>query len=58
MWLGETKESLSTTHPNSPKFSAFYIADLYKVFEQEYQWVSSIKNIDFNNIIGLDGLNL
>lgn len=58
LWLGETKESLSTTHLNSPNFFAFYIAYLYKVFEQEYQWVSFIKNVDFNNIIGLDGLNL
>ncbi|KAJ6672907.1 NEUROBLASTOMA-AMPLIFIED SEQUENCE [Salix viminalis] len=33
-------------------------ARLYKVFEQECQRVSFIKNLDFKNVAGLDGLNL
>ncbi|XP_061952291.1 MAG2-interacting protein 2-like isoform X2 [Populus nigra] len=56
--LEETKESLSTAHPNSSNLSALELAHLYKVFEQECQRVSFINNLNFNNVAGLDGLNL
>ncbi|KAJ6881369.1 hypothetical protein NC651_028058 [Populus alba x Populus x berolinensis] len=56
--LGESKEPSSTAHPNSPNLSALDVARLYKVFEQECQRVSFIKNLDFKNVAGLDGLNL
>jgi hypothetical protein len=56
--LEETKESLSTAHPNSSNLSALELAHLYKVFEQECQRVSFINNLNFKNVAGLDGLNL
>ncbi|KAG5233673.1 MAG2-interacting protein [Salix suchowensis] len=56
--LGKSKKSLSTAHRNSPNLSALDAARLYKVFEQECQRVSFIKNLDFKNVAGLDGLNL
>jgi hypothetical protein len=58
LWLGESKKSSSTAHPNSPNLSALDVARLYKVFEQECHRVSFIKNLHFKNVAGLDGLNL
>ncbi|XP_015572661.2 MAG2-interacting protein 2 isoform X1 [Ricinus communis] len=54
--LEETKQSL--IHPCSSNLSTLDLARLYKVFEQECQRVSFIKDLNFKNVAALDGLNL
>ena len=54
--LERTKESVPVVHPN-PEHITISFSRFYKVVEQECSSVSFIKNLNFKNIAGLDGLN-
>ncbi|KAJ8770618.1 hypothetical protein K2173_021265 [Erythroxylum novogranatense] len=56
--LEENKEPMPVMHPGSSNLSALEVSHLCKVFEQECQRVSFIKDLNFKNIAGLDSLNL
>lgn len=56
--LEETKQSLQAIEECSSRLSTLELACLYKVMEQECERVSFIKNLNFKNVAGLDGLNL
>ncbi|WCJ32440.1 hypothetical protein M5689_013862 [Euphorbia peplus] len=56
--LEETKDSSQALHPSSSFLSPLNIAHMYKVFEQECKRVSFITDLNFKNIVTLDGLNL
>ncbi|XP_037496707.1 MAG2-interacting protein 2 [Jatropha curcas] len=53
----EEKQSSLAIHQFSPHLPALELAHLYKVIGQECQRVSFIKNLNFKNVAGLDGLN-
>uniref|UniRef100_A0A2P2JRB4 Uncharacterized protein MANES_01G037200 n=1 Tax=Rhizophora mucronata TaxID=61149 RepID=A0A2P2JRB4_RHIMU len=56
--LEETKQSLSITHLDSSHLSALQLAHLCKIFAQECERVSFIKDLNFKNIAKLEKLNL
>ncbi|XP_065861764.1 MAG2-interacting protein 2 isoform X2 [Euphorbia lathyris] len=56
--LEETKYSLQALNSSSSILSPLDIAHLYEVFEQECKRVSFIKDLNFKNVVTLDGPNL
>ncbi|XP_056175695.1 MAG2-interacting protein 2 isoform X3 [Syzygium oleosum] len=58
MQLDEKKESLPLMDPDQTIITSSGLARFYKVIEQECRNISFVKDLNFKNIVGLDGLNL
>ncbi|KAK6936644.1 Sec39 domain [Dillenia turbinata] len=55
--LEQTKEALLVTNSDQVVGPAHGLAHFYKVVEQECRRVSFIKDLNFKNIVGINGLN-